>query len=198
MLALFMLVPALIIALGARLTTINPRRRPAAARRLAARAGVELTPELAVDVTRRLVRRDRFDLAGRIVGVLAIVLSGGTGPIGILFGLFVWLGGGRALAHLTEARAVARDRTRVTHLVRPRLTDYVRPLALACARAAALVPIGLAALWTLPLGRHPVPAGFPPWWWQLRNRQVVITATVVLVAWLLAEIIARLVPRPCS
>jgi hypothetical protein len=83
-LLLFLLVPALIIALGARLTTVNPRRRPAAAGRFAARVGVELTPELAADVTRRLVRRDRFDVAGRVVGVLAIVLAGGAGPTGVL------------------------------------------------------------------------------------------------------------------
>ncbi|MEN3359018.1 MAG: hypothetical protein V7637_3000 [Mycobacteriales bacterium] len=191
-LLLFLLVPALIIALGARLTTVNPRRRPAAAGRFAARVGVELTPELAADVTRRLVRRDRFDVAGRVVGVLAIVLAGGAGPTGVLFGLFVWLGGGRAMAHLTEARRASRDRTRVAHLIQPRLTDYVRPAALACVRAAVLIPLVLTGLW--PLARH-THALAGARWFPIRDRLVVVTAAVVLAAWLMAEVTAWLVLR---
>lgn len=190
--ALLVLVPMLIIALGACLTTLNPHRRPVAAERFAARAGVELTPELAADVTRRLLRRDRFDVAGRVVGVLAVVFCGGLGAAGILAGLFVWLGGGRALGHLTEARRAARGGTRVTHLVRPRLTDYVRPVSLGCTRAAALMPLGLGALWLLALQGHPV-AGTR--WLPVRDHFMVLTVAVVLAAWLLSEATARLVLR---
>jgi hypothetical protein len=52
----YLLALLLVIGLGAATTAVNPRRRAAAARAFAAGTEVELTSELAADVSRRLLR----------------------------------------------------------------------------------------------------------------------------------------------
>jgi hypothetical protein len=190
----YLLALGLVIGLGAMATTVNPRRRAAAAERFAAAAGVRLTPELAADLTRRLLRRDRFDLAGRVLGALAIFVFGGVlGLAGIFFGLLAGLGGARGLAQLTEVRRAAARGARVTHLVTPRLTDYVRPVAVLCVRAVALAPAVLAVLWFGGGTRAAEPdtgavlSG--------NDRTVLATAGVAAASLLIAEIGARLVLR---
>jgi hypothetical protein len=191
-LVVYVLVLTLVVGLGAATTAVNPRRRAAAAQRFAAGAGVELTPELAADVARRLARRDWFDVVGRLAGVLAIFVFGGVlGVGGLFFGLLAGLGGARGLAQLTEVRRAAAHGARVTHLVAPRLTDYVRPVAVFCVRAVALLPVGLAALWFA----APESARSPEDHLPGNGRTALAAAGVTLASLLIAEVGARLVLR---
>jgi hypothetical protein len=190
-LVVYVLALVLVVGLGAATTAVNPRRRAAAAQRFAAGAGVELTPELATDVARRLARRDWFDVVGRLAGVLAIFVLGGVlGVGGLFFGLLAGLGGARGLAQLTEVRRATARGARVTHLLAPRLTDYVRPVAVFCVRAVALLPVGLAVLWYAAPERTQPPEGNPG-----NGRTVLAVAGVTLISLLIAEVGAWLVLR---
>jgi hypothetical protein len=186
----YLLAIVFVIGLGAAATTVNPRRRAAAARAFAENAGVELTPELAADVTRRLVRRDRYDTVGRLVGALAILVFGGVlGPAGTFFGLLAGFGGARGLAQLTEIRRAAARGARVTHLRTPRLTDYVGPVPVLCVRAVAVLPVALAVVW-FATAQESVPAGYPG-----NDRTMLAIAGVAAASLLISEIGAWLVLR---
>jgi hypothetical protein len=189
----YLLALLLVIGLGAATTAVNPRRRAAAARAFAAGAEVELTPpELAADVSRRLLRRDRFDVAGRVAGVLAIVPLGHLlGVGGLFFGLLAGLGGARALAALTEVRRPAGHGARVTHLLPPRLTDYVRPVAVWCVRVVVLLPVGLAVLWRIASSHSYLPPADVLSSARANGGLVLGTAAVALASWLVAELGAR-------
>lgn len=194
-LALFLLAILAVLALSALTSTINPRRRAESARRFAAAAGVPLTPELAADVAQRLLRRDWFDLAGRLVAVTVLLLPWSwLGPGLTLLSLLAALGGARVLAQLTEIRRAAGRGARVTHLVPPRITDYVRPAALAGVRVVALLPGLLAVIWLAGV-RRPVPP-VPPTVAEPGDAGLVLAvAAVATGSLLLAEAAARLVLR---
>jgi hypothetical protein len=142
-----------VLVLGAGLWhgVLRRRYRPRVVERFAAAAGLTLTPELTAEVTRRLVRRARCDLAGRVIGVA--VFAALKAPFGIFGGALVGMAAGRVAAQVAEARRAVSGGARVTHLVAPRLTDYVHPLSAICAHAVVLLPLPPAVVWLVELRR---------------------------------------------
>jgi hypothetical protein len=194
---LFLVGIGVVVGLTALTSTLNPKRRAAAAGRFAAAAGVPLTPELSADVVRRLRRRDLLDLGARVVAVALLLLPvRGLNAGAALVAMLAALGGGRTLAHLTEVRRAAAGQARVTHLVPPRLTGYLRPVAVYCVRAVALLPVALAAGWFLGPARQQF-ADDP---YRLDavasdDRAALIMAGLAAASLLLTESAARLVLR---
>ena len=193
---LFVLGIGVVSGLSALTSMLNPRRREETTRRFAAAAGVRLTPELAADVTRRLLWRDCFDMAGRVAAVIVLLLPGSWLGFGrTLLALVALLGGARLVAQLTEVRRAAARGARVTHLVPPRLTDYLQPMAVACVRTVALLPVGLAVLRFAGPTRRALAPTESLLSRRADDRSALGFAAVAAGTLLLAEVAARLVLR---
>lgn len=182
----------LVLLLGAGLWhgALSRRHRSRVVADFARRTGLSLTPELTAEVTRRLVRRARCDLAGRAVG--AVVFAAVHAPGGIVTGALVGMAVGRVAAQVIEAGRAVSGGARVTHLVVPGLTDYLHPLSVVCAHLVGLLPLPLAAVWLVELRRVTLPVEDQA---PTHDRYAVAAVVAACVAGVGAEVAGQLTLR---
>jgi hypothetical protein len=137
-----------LLVLGWRRSAPDTGKVRATAAALLDEAGLDpADPDLVTEAAGRLARRRRYDLLGRVLGVVVGTVADHAGIGGFVLGLLGGAALGRFAGQVVEVRRSVAGGARVTHLLRPGLADYARPASVLLVHVVALTPVAMAAVW---------------------------------------------------